>query len=222
MLNVSSNIFKKSFRKSNITFNIHSYVLSQIPEPDRAMSPVISIVLATAIAFILAMLVLLLCLGFGMPHADPTAPRVFKIASITYIPDSSGTHVRGFVTVTNAGSENYRNRYLKVITYVNGKKANCNIPTLNNQLFCSLNHDGVWHLYGVGTWGNQDHATSVWPANSDISIEYKKGILRPGDRLTLEVIDTTTNQIISRDTYPEPKKYDTQWFYNHFLNPQAA
>jgi flagellin-like protein len=197
-------------------------MLSPLQEPDRASSPVIGVVLIIGIVFIIAMLVLLMCLGFQMPAADPSVPIIFKIASITFIPDGSGTQVRGFVTVTNTRSENYRNRYLRVNTYVNGRKVNCNIPTLNNELFCTLNHDGVWHLYGVGTWGNKNFPTSVWPGHSDISIEYKKGMLHPGDSVTLEVIDTTTNQILSRDTYPEPEKYDTQWFYNYFLNHQAA
>jgi hypothetical protein len=197
-------------------------MLSPQPEPDRAGLPVIGIVLMTGIVIILVMLVLLMCLGFQMPHGDPSVPVVFKIASITYFPESDGPQVRGFVTVTNTRSENYRNRYLSVITYVNGRKADCNIPTLNNDLFCSLNHYGVWHLYGVGTWGNRDYPTSVWPGHSDIAIEYKKGIMRPGDSVTLEVIDTRTSRILSRDTYPEPEKYTTRWFYNYFLNPQAA
>jgi hypothetical protein len=191
-------------------------------EPDRATSQVTGIVLIIGITFLLAMLVLAMCLGYQMPREDPSVPIVFKIASITYIPDSDGIHLRGFVTVTNTRPVNYRNRYLKVITYVNDRNANCNIPTLNNDLFCTLNHDGVWHLYGVGTWGNRNLPTSVWPAHSDISIEYKKGILHPGDSVTLEVIDTRTNLMLSRDTYPEPIKYNTQWFYNYFLNPQAA
>jgi hypothetical protein len=197
-------------------------MLSPLPGSDQATSPVIGGILIFGILFMLVLLVLLMCLGIQMPHGDSSVPRIFKIALITYIPDAGGTHVRGYVTVTNTQSEDYRNRYLKVITYVNGRKADCNIPTLNNDLFCSLNHDGVWHLYGTGTGGPWDHQTSVWPGHSDISIEYKKGIMRPGDSVTLEVIDTLTNQVISRDTYPEPKKYDTQWFYNYFLNPQAV
>jgi hypothetical protein len=163
-----------------------------------------------------------MCLGFQMPHGDPPVPTIFKIASITYIPDSSGIHVRGFVTITNTRPENYRNRYLKVITYVNRRQANCNIPTLNNNLFIPLNHYGVWHLWGVGTHGPPNSPTSVWPANSDISIEYKKEIMHPGDTITLEFIDSTTNQIISRDTWPHTTERDTQWFYNYFLNHQAA
>jgi hypothetical protein len=197
--------------------------LSPQPESERAGSPIIGSILVLGILFILVLLVLLMCLGFQMPAVDPPVPGIFKIVSLTFIPDSSGTQVRGVVTVTNTQSENYRNRNLRVITYVNGRKANCNIPTLNNQLFCSLNHYGVWHLSGVGTHGNKDHPSSVWPSHSDIAIEYKKGILHPGDNITLEVMDTMTNRIISRDTWPEPqKKYTTQWFYNYFLNPQAA
>jgi hypothetical protein len=163
-----------------------------------------------------------MCLGYQLPHGDPSVPNDFKIASITFIPDSSGIHLRGVVTITNTRSVNIRNRYIKVITYVNDRETNCNIPTLNNELFITLNHDGIWHINGVGTWGNKDYPTSVWPAQSDISIEYKKGILRPGDSITLEFIDTTTGNLISRDTYPPPKKYTTKWFYNYFLNHQAA
>jgi len=181
-----------------------------------------AMVLVIGIVFILTMLVLLLCLGFQMPHEDPSVPVVFKIALITYVPDSSRTHVRGIVTITNTGPENYRNRYLKVITYVNGRKANCNIPTLNNNLLDTLNHNGVWLVWGVGTHGSPNSPTSVWPARSDISIEYKKEIMHPGDRITLEFIDTTTNQIISRDTWPHTTERGAQWVYNYFLSPQAA
>jgi hypothetical protein len=197
-------------------------MLSPLQEPDRASSPVIGIVLIIGIVFIIAMLVLLMCLGFQMPYGDPSSPDVFRITRITFILDSDGINYVGFVTITNTDSINYRNRFLKVKTYINGNLADCNIPTLNNDLFCTLNHNGVRRLWGVGTWGNRNFPTSVWPAQSDISIEYKKGRLHPGDRVTLEFIDTTTNQILSRDTYPEPKKYDTQWFYNYFLSSQAA
>ena len=193
-----------------------------LPESDRASSPITGVVLLIGITVILAMLVLLLCFGFHLPSADSSVPAIFRIATITYIPDSDGINVRGYVTVTNTRSDNYRNRFLKVVTYVNGTIANCNIPTLNNDLFCTLNHNGVWHLYGVGTWGNRNSPTSVWPGHSDISIEYKKGVLCPGDCVTLEVIDTTTNRIISRDTYPHSTTRDVQWFMNYFLNPQAA
>jgi flagellin-like protein len=196
--------------------------LSPQPEPDRAGSPIIGSILIIAIIIIGAMLLLLMCLGFQMPQGDPTVPVVFRINTISYIADSDGIHYRGFVTVTNTESKNYRNRYLKVVTYVNGNNANCNIPTLNNNLFCTTGHDGVWHLWGVGTHGSPDSSISVWPAGSDISIEYTKGRLHPGDHVTLEFIDTTTSQIISRDTWPHSDIHNAQWFYNNFLSHQAS
>jgi hypothetical protein len=197
-------------------------MLSPLPLNEDAVSQVNGIILLVVITIIGAMLLLILCLGFQMPHGEASAPTVFRITTITYIADSNGIHYRGFVTVKNTDSNNYRNKYLKVVTYVNGNNANCNIPTLNNDLFCNSGHDGVWHLWGVGTHGSPDSSISVWPAGSDISIEYTKGRLHPGDHVTLEFIDTTTNQIISRDTYPHTTERSVQWFYNYFLNPQAA
>jgi len=197
-------------------------MLSQLSEPDRASSPIFGIILLIGITVILAILVLLLCSQFQMPGGDPTVPDIFKIKSITFVADKDGTNMRGFVTLSNTQTVNYRNRYLGVVTYINGEKSPCHIPTLNNELFCKSSHIGVWHLQGVGTWGGMNKPTSVWPGHSDISIEYKKGMLHPGDTVTLEVIDTRTNQIISRDTWPEPEKYDTQWFYNYFLNQEAT
>jgi hypothetical protein len=197
-------------------------VLSPPSAPDHATSPVTGVLLLIGITIILVMLVLLLCLGFRLPVGETSIPAVFKITKITYTPDSNGINSVGLVTISNTDSINYRNRYLKVITYVNGNLADCNIPTLNNDWFCTLNHNGVSRLWGVGTWGNRNFQTSVWPAGSDISIEYKKGRLHPGDRVTLEFVDTRTNQIISSDTYPHTTERDVQWFYNYFLNPQSA
>jgi hypothetical protein len=197
-------------------------MLSPLYKSDRASSHIIGILLLTGITILIALLVLLMCLGFQMPAADPSAPDIFKIARITYTLGSDRSNYVGFITITNTNSKNYRNRFLKVNTYINGNLADCTIPTLNNDLFCNLNHNGVTRLWGVGTWGNMDFPTSVWPAQSDISIEYKKGRLHPGDCVTLEFIDTTDNQIISRDTWPHTSEHDAHWFYNYFLNPQAV
>jgi hypothetical protein len=192
------------------------------PHNESAASNANAVILLVAITIVLAALVLLICLRFQMPAGDESAPALFRITNIYYTLSSDGIHYVGLVVVANANQKDYRNRYLKVNTYVNDNLANCNIPTLNNDLFCTTEHTGISHLWGVGTWGNRNSPTAVWPAHSEISIEYKKGRLRPGDCITLEFIDTTTSQIISRDTWPHSDIHNAQWFYNNFLSHQAS
>ncbi len=174
------------------------------------------------VSIILAVVILLLALQFATFGYDPTLPDIFKISRIQYTLSSDGINYIGLIVVMNSGTGNIRNRYVKVNTYVNDNPQDCRIPTLNNDLFCSSDHTGVARLYGVGTWGNKNSPLSVWPAKSEISIEYKKGKMRPGDRVTLEFIDTNTGQIISRDTYPHSETHDAQWFYHYFLSHSSS
>jgi hypothetical protein len=173
-----------------------------VPGEDAAESP-LGAILAVLITVILALLVLLMALQLPNLWYDPTVPDIFQITDIKYTLSADGVNYIGLVDIYNSDSKNYRNRYLRINTYVNDNPADCNIPTLNNELFISQAvHTGVSHLSGVGTTGGKDSPLSVWPANSGISIEYKKGRLHPGDNVKLEFVDTTTNHLISRDTYP--------------------
>jgi len=188
---------------------------------DSANSNSIATILIIALVFLLAVLLLL---ALPWPHLiyDPAPPDIFQITRINYYLASDGINYVGFVSIANTESKDYRNRYIRVSTYVNDKLANCHIPTLNNDLFISQAvHTGVTRLHGVGTWGDKDYATSVWPAHSEISIEYKKGTLRPGDRVTLEFFDTTTNQLLSRDTYPDTID-NTKRLMRLYLNRQGV
>ena len=136
------------------------------------------------VTIILAALLMHLALQLPNLSWNPTAPDIFQITNIKYTLAGDGIHYIGLVCVSNTDSKNYRNRYLRVNTYVNDKPSDCNIPTLNNELFISQAvHTGVIRLHGVGTLGNKDYPTSVWPAHSDISIEYKTGRLHPGTGL---------------------------------------
>jgi hypothetical protein len=172
-----------------------------------------------AVTIILAALLVALVLPLLNLSYDPTVSDIFQITNIKYTLAGDGIHYIGLVRVSNTDTKNYRNRYLSVYTYVNDRPSDCNIPTLNNDLFISQAvHTGVIRLHGVGTLGNKDYPTSVWPAHSDISIEYKTGRLHPGDRVTLEFFDTTTNQLISRDTWPHGNDNMEKWmrlYFNH-------
>lgn len=189
---------------------------------DPATSHTLGIVLMVVVTLVLAALVLVMMMQFSLPGPDPTPPDIFRISRIVFTPTADGTNSIAFVVVTNTGDQSYRNTYIKANTYINGNPADCRIPTLNNKLFIPSAHTGVARLHGVGTWGNPEHATAVWAPDSEISIEYEKRKIRPGDQVTLEFIDTISGQIMSRDTWPHTDTRDVQWFYNYFLNRQGA
>ena len=191
-------------------------------ESDRAGSPVIAIALMTVISIILAAVVLLLCLGFPMPQADPSVPVVFKITNVVHINGYGKMNRESYVVLTNIRKESYRNRYLSVKLYVNEVQANMNLPTLNGDASCSSLHYRVSNIGGKGSEGEMDKSISKWYPDQSIWIDFSDGTFGPGDTIRIEVFDSTTGKIISRDTWPEQKKYTTQWFYNHFLNPQSA
>jgi hypothetical protein len=194
---------------SQINFKIIIYAPADVHwvipiRNDHAAENPTGIILVVAITIVLAMMVLLMAMQL-LPDLryDPTVPDIFQITDIKYTLSADGVNYIGLVDIFNADSRNYRNRYIRVNTFVNDIPADCNIPTLNNELFISQAvHTGVSDLSGGGTWGGKDSPLSVWPANSGISIQYKKGRLHPGNKVTLEFVDTTTGQLISRDTYP--------------------
>lgn len=189
---------------------------------DPATSHTLGIVLMVVVTLVIAALVLVMVMQFSLPGPDPTPPDIFRISRIVFTPSADGTTTIAVVVVTNTGDRSYRNTYIKVNTYINGNPADCRIPTLNNDLFIHSVHTGIARLRGVGTWGNPKHATAIWAANNEISIEYEKRKIRPGDQVTLEFIDTVSGQILSRDTWPHSDTRDAQWFYNYFLNHQGA
>ncbi len=192
------------------------------PGNDPASIHTLGVVLMVLIVILLAALVLVMVMQFSLPGPDTSPPDIIRISRIVFTPAADGTNFIALVVVTNTADKSYRNRYIKVNTYINGKPTNCQIPTLNNDLFINSFHTGVARLHGVGTWGNPSHATAVWGANTEISIEYEKRKIRPGDQVTLEFIDTVSGQILSRDTWPHADTRDVQWFYNYFLNHQGA
>jgi len=173
------------------------------------------------IAFILIFLLLLICLRFELPHGDPVVPAPIKITNIIHT-NQYGRMIRAsYLVLTNLGGQSYRNRYLSVKLYVNGIPANINLPTLNGDASCHVSHYGVHNIGGQGSDGNEDRSTSRWYPDQSIWIDFNDGTFGPGDTICIEVYDGLSGNIISRDTYPEQKKYNTRWFYNYFLNPRA-
>lgn len=155
---------------------------------DNATSPVIGVVLNLAIVFILALLVLLL---FQMPNftsQETGVTEIFKITNIIH-----DTNFDSSMIVKNVGTIGYKNKNIYAKTYRNGVELDCIISTLNGNKFISSHHFGIQYLAGM--------SGQTWYSNAAIRIDYADRTFRPGDLITFEVFDNTTNQIISRSTY---------------------
>ena len=190
--------------------------MSPQPEPDRAGSPIIGSILIIVITIIAAILVLIMCLGFQLPTADTPVPEIFVITRIIHINPEGILDNDSYMVIQNTGKIPYDNRKLYAKVYRNGIHLPCDIPTMNGNDFLPTHHYGIQTL---GGFGSHDF---LWYPDATIAINYAKGTFHQEDTVQFEVYDRTTGNILSRDTYPESKKYDTKWFYNYFLNPQAA
>jgi flagellin-like protein len=191
-------------------------MLSLPPRNENASSPVTGVVLLLGITFILVMLMLLLCLGFRLPEGETPVPTIFEITRIRHTNPQGVLDNDSYMVIKNSGPIAYDNRKLYAKTYRNGVHLPCDIPTMNGNDFLPTHHFGIQTL---GGFGSHDF---LWYPDATIAINYAKGTFHPGDTVRFEVYDRTTQKIVSRDTYPKLEKYDTQWFYNYFLNPQAA
>jgi flagellin-like protein len=192
-------------------------------DPDRAGSPVTGVILMIAITMVIAMLVLLLCLGFQMPHADTPVPLIFQITNVVHTDLHGNMNRESYLVLKNIGRNSYPNKRLSLKLYVNDVPANIYIPTLNSDNLIHGPHHGFKNLGGLGTTGARNKEDGRWYPDQMIWIDFNEGTFGPGDILRIEIYDETTGKILSGDTYPPTcNKYTTQWFYNYFLNPQAA
>ncbi len=168
-------------------------------------------VLLLGITFILAMLVLLLCLGFRLPGGDSAIPTIFAITRIQHTNPQGVLDYDSYMVVKNTGTIAFDNRKLSAKTYRNGVHLPCDIPTMNGKDFLPTHHFGIQTL---GGFGSHDY---LWYPDATIAINYAKGTFHPGDTVQFDVYDRTTQTIISRDTYPHTTTRDARWFYNYFL-----
>lgn len=143
----------------------------------------------------LAVLVLLL---FQMPHfglLDSEVPAIFEINKIRHTNEKGILNYDSYMVVINSGSIGYENQNLYAKTYKNGIPLNCIISTMNGNKFISSQHFGVQNLAGFGAKG------ATWYPNAMIWIDYTDKTFHPGDEITFEVFNKTTNKIISRHMY---------------------
>jgi hypothetical protein len=147
----------------------------------------------------LAGIVLLLLLQYQISLSDQRVPCVFEITEIQHTRD--GMAETSFVVLINTDTKAYENWNLYAFTYVNDHRIAAELPTLNSyELISSVHHYGVRDL--VGSWGRRENHDAFWYSKARLSIDYNDHTIHPGDRVTIEIYNRTTNQLISRDTFP--------------------
>ena len=163
---------------------------------------------------VLAVLILLLCHipNFALP--DTEAPAIFKITNIRHTNENGILNYDSYMVVINSGEITYNTQNLYAKTYRNGILLDSVITTMNGHDFISSHHFGIQYI--VGMTGQK------WNSQQRIGIDFKDRTFHPDDVVIFEVYDITTDQIISRDTYPHKTEHDAQWFYHYFINHQAV
>jgi hypothetical protein len=179
-------------------------------------------ILLIGIVIVLAALILACFLFIPSWFDEPVVDSPYKITEIKHTDLKTGLlNYESYLVLNNTGTIIKQNKNLYVKTFVNGKEANCNIPTLNGDQSCGSNHIGVERIGGLGTTGGLAKSTSCWYPGQEIWINYENGLFHPGDTIRIDVYDKTTGKIISRDTWPHTSadaRTKTSWWISEFTH----
>lgn len=167
---------------------------------DSAFSHHIGQILIIIIVILLAGIVLLLLLQYQISLSDQRIPCVFEITKVRHTENGMMTEA-SYVVLKNTDTKVYDNWNLYAFTYVNDNRITAELPTLNAyELFSSVHHYGVKNLVGAG--GSREDHDALWYPGAPLAIDYNDHTIHPGDRVTIEIYNRTTSQLISRDTFP--------------------
>lgn len=190
---------------------------------DHGSSVTLATILLVAITFALAAMVLLISVPFPRIVPEEQVPAIFVIMDILHHNKNGQMVEDGRVVLKNTGPDDYNNLNLYVITYVNGKKIPAEIPCLNaNEIKKTSFHHGIQYLEGYGTYGTKENHNTIWVSGSTLAINYNDHSIRPGDSVTIEIYDTGSNTIISRDTYPHTEQSQEEKMMREFISLQGA
>ncbi len=165
---------------------------------EDASSNNIAMILLVAIMFILVTLVLILCLRY-LPLTEwkiTMIPAIFTITNIIHVDDKTGKlNYDSRMIILHTGTTSYMNANLKAYVFRNGQPLSCVIETLNGNDFISTVHTGVQWIGYAGCSG------TTWAPGEMSAIDFTDGTFHPGDLVQIDIIDKSTNTIISRHAF---------------------
>jgi hypothetical protein len=152
-----------------------------------------------AITIVLAALVLLMVLGMipswsrAKPPEPPAEPPI-TIINISHISPKTGKSASASrVYLLNNGCTVYKNNDLKAVFYRDGWRVT-SVSTLNGYLLIKSHHDGVQYLEGEGC------CSRYWNPGEIMVVDIADRTFIRGSRVTVEIIDRQTNEVISKHT----------------------
>lgn len=167
------------------------------PGCDSGTSGSLATLLMVAVTFVLALIVLLMCLSFSIPEFSIQEPgRIFVIEKISHI-DDRFPYLNNYdsrIVLVHRGSKDYPNDDLAMQIYNNGVRLDCNIEILDNHRFIATHH---WHVEKLSGAGTRDGS---WLPREYLSVDLENGLIHPGDEVRVDVIRKSTSTVISRDT----------------------
>ncbi|MCK9579527.1 MAG: hypothetical protein M0Q92_03630 [Methanoregula sp.] len=182
------------------------------PDTSSASSHATGIILMVVVTVIIAGLILAQFIQVPARLYYDEVPTVFEITALYHAELDGKLNYKSYMVVKNSGKIAYDNRKLYAKTYRNGKLLPCIIRTMNGHDYVPSHHFGIQKMGGFGT---EDF---FWVPTATLYIDYSDGTFHPGDIIMFEVYDRTTNQIISRDTWPHTSGNTKKWMdllFNH-------
>jgi len=171
------------------------------------------------VTIMIAILVCIFLLQYHVTLYDPRVPCIFEITDISHI-EKGIMNEDSYVVLKNTDTKAYENWNLYAFTYINDNRIIAELPTLNNYEFISsVHHYGVQNL--VGAQGRRENHDAYWYSGALLAIDYSDHTIHPGDRVTIEIYNRSTNQLISRDTFPHTDE-KTRELMDEYFNRLGA
>lgn len=167
-----------------------------ISPDDRALSHTHATLLMVVITVVLAAILLLMLLSMipSWSWAEPAELPPIIITEIVHTSTETGKLTYASrVFLLNNGSTVYKNDDLKAIFYRDGQRVRT-VQTLNGHLLIPSQHYGVRYLKGQGC------RSPYWNPGEVMEVDLRDQTLIPGAKVTVEIVDKQTDEVISRHT----------------------
>jgi len=163
---------------------------------DDGVSVVLGVVLMVVVTVLLAAIVAALL--SWLPHlCDPFPPSVIRIELIhDYNEGGRGLNYDSRVLLRNFGSKDLPNRQITAAFYNDGVRVPCHLESFHGEDTPGGSiHLGYQRIQGVGCRGE------TWEAGAEVLIDFNDRTFMPGEKVQVDIIDTRTGCVISRDYF---------------------